>query len=63
MEPGAVADGRGQLPPLGQPLADHHVIQPDDRPLDVRDVAPEQVGRLHDPRKALGQDRVQRDLP
>ena len=62
VQPDAVADDRRQLPPLGQPLADDHVIQADDRPLEVGDVAAEQVGRFDDAAEALGQHRVERDL-
>ncbi len=52
----------GKLPSFRQPFADDHVVQSDDRPLHIRDVSAEQIGRFDDAGKALGQNRVQGDL-
>ena len=48
MEPDAVADDGGQLPPLGQSLADDHVIEADDGAFQIGDVPRQQVGRFDD---------------
>ena len=53
---------RRQIPSLRQPLADHHVIEADDAQLQIGNVSAKQIGRFHDAGKALGQNRIQRDL-
>jgi hypothetical protein len=63
VQPDAVADVRRQLPALGESLAGDHVIQADDRALDVGDVAAEHLGGFDRAAKALGQHRFEDDLP
>ncbi len=62
VQPGDVGDRLRQPPPLAQPLAGRQVVDADDGPLDVGDVAAEQVDALDDPGEALGQRRVQGGL-
>ena len=62
MQPDAIAHHRRQLPALGQSLADHHVIEPDDGALNVGDIPAQHLGGLDHATKALGQNRIERDF-
>ena len=54
VQPDAVAHVRGQLPSLGQALADDHVIQADHRALDICDVSTKQLCGFDHTTEALG---------
>ena len=58
----AVADGRRQTPLFTKPFSNDHVIQPDDRSLNVGNVTAKQVAGFHNPAKALGQTRIEGDF-
>jgi hypothetical protein len=62
VQPDRIANEGRKIPALGEALAGDHVVDADHGPLDVGNIAAEQVGRLDDLREALGQRRVERDL-
>lgn len=62
VQPDGLADHLRQFPTLGEPFADDHVIEADDRALDIRDVSAQKVGGFNDAGKAFGKDRIEGDF-
>src|SRR5688572_316752 len=62
MQPDAIADHRRELPSLREALADDHVIDPDHLPLNVGNVATQEIDRFDHAAEAFRQGAVQGDF-